>query len=58
MNEEEFNKLTPEDKKNLKEMLAFWTWIRGLNKLAKWIVFIGAPISISIWAFYRWIKGY
>lgn len=56
MSDEEYSKLSPEEKENLKEMLAFWTWMRGLNNFAKWVVLIGAPISIGIWAIANWIR--
>lgn len=56
MDEIDLDNLTKQDKENLKEILAFWTWMRGLNKFAKWVVFVGAPISIGAWTVYNWIK--
>lgn len=52
----DLDNLSFQDKENLREMLAFWTWIRGLNKFAKWVVFIGAPISVGAWTLLKWLK--
>jgi hypothetical protein len=56
MKKMDLNNLSDQDKANLEEMLAFWDWMRGLNNLLKWLVLIGAPISIAVWGLHTWIK--
>lgn len=56
MSDQEFDEFLKENRENLKEMFAFWVFIRNLNKVVKWIVYIGAPFAIGLWSVRNWIK--
>lgn len=56
MSDEEIEQLSKGDKESLKEVLAFWTWLRGLNKGLKWLVFVGVPFAVAFWALLKWIN--
>lgn len=58
MTNQEFDKLLLDNKDNLKEILAFWNWIRGFNSFLKWMVLIGGPIGVGLWQARNWIKSH
>jgi hypothetical protein len=56
LSDAEFEKFLLENRENLKEMLTFWTFVTNLNKVLKWIVYIGAPIAVMLWSIRNFIK--
>jgi len=55
--DKELQVLIEENKQALKEMFDFWKTLQSLNKFLRWLVYIGAPIIVGLWAFYKFIKS-
>lgn len=56
MSDREFDRLLEENKDILKEIFEFWRFVRNLNMVLRWLVYIGAPVAIGTWAVMKWWK--
>lgn len=57
MSDKEFQRLLEDHKDDLKEIFEIWSFIKGLNKIVKWMVFIALPMIIAIYSLIKWIRN-